>query len=106
MRARARAQAAVGAWADDPKDRVFADEMRAVVDGAVAREGGAVGLGEGGWMPHAVERAPAAEQAGEQGEYQCLDGMAQTRVRGAVPLTRFGGLALGGGPQAGGWVIQ
>jgi hypothetical protein len=106
MRARARAQAAVRAWADDPQDRVLADKMRAVMDAAHAQDGRGSGLGERGWMPHAVARAPAAEQAGEEGEDQCLDGMTQARVRGAVPLTRFGGLALGGGPPAGGWVNQ
>jgi hypothetical protein len=55
---------------------MFADEMRAVVDGAVAREGRAVGLGEGGGVPGAFEGAAAAE-AVEEGEDQGLDGAEQ-----------------------------
>jgi len=105
-RARARAQAAVRAWADDPQDRMLADEMRAVVDVADDGDGagGGVGVGERSGVPGAVQHAATAEKAGEKGADQGLDGMAQARVRGAVPLERVGGLALGGGAPAGGWV--
>jgi hypothetical protein len=85
---------------------VLADEMRAVVDVADDGDGagGDVGVGEGSGVPGAVQHAAAAKEAGEKGEEQGLDGMAQARVRGAVPLERVGGLALGGGAPAGGWL--
>jgi hypothetical protein len=112
MGARARAQAAVGARADDPQDRVFADQVRAVVDAAHAQDGGGgrFGVGQRGGVPGAGEEAAAAEEAGEEGEDQGLDGaeeggrVARACVRGAVPLEQCGGLVLGGGLPGGGGV--
>jgi len=95
-RAWARAQAAVGAGADDPEDRVFADEVGAVVrvaqDGCRGGEG--AGLGEGRGVPGAGQEVRTGEEAGKEGEDQGLDGMTQARAGSAVPWKRNGGLAL------------
>jgi hypothetical protein len=77
---------------------MFADEMRAVVDGAVAREGRAVRFGEGGRMPGAGEGAASGAQAAEEDEDQGLDGAEQeggaVRACGGHAFPRN---AIGGG---------
>jgi hypothetical protein len=103
--ARQGAQAAIGARADDVEDGVFADEVRAVVDGTDSRRGAGFGEGErerpfldvGGRGVVPGAGAAAAEEGGEEGEDEGFQRGAQAHGRVRVVPGRAAGGAWGPG---------
>ena len=96
-----RAHAAAGAGADDPEDRVFADEVRAVVDRADEDGAGGFGLGEGesvGLQPlgvdvggGGVEPGPAAaKEDGQEGEEEGAQDGVQAQLSRRVSRAGLG----------------